>query len=143
MASAGLLMHFGVDTTQIALLANDLKIVRSRLKPALNTPARNSARKVRDDARANWRNAPGVTGKTTSYYPASITFEKKTSTGSLVEYEVGPDKELPQGALGNLFEYGLSTPRRGLPKPHLGPALDAEAAVFERALLDAVVKAIL
>lgn len=38
-------------------------------------------------------------------YPASITYETKIK-GLGVEALIGPDKSLPQGALGNLITYG-------------------------------------
>lgn len=56
------------------------------------------------------------------HYPRSITYDTKvTATG--VEAEIGPDKNGPQGALGNILEYGTS---KNAPLAHLGPAFDRE-----------------
>lgn len=51
-----------------------------------------------------WRQEAGFS-RHAPYYPASITFELRWK-GSALEAEIGPDKALPQGALGNLIEYG-------------------------------------
>lgn len=56
-------------------------------------------------------------------YPASITYDIKAKVDS-VEGEIGPDKALPQGPLGNLLEFGTA---KAPPMPHLGPALDENA----------------
>lgn len=53
-------------------------------------------------------------------YPASITYDSKWD-GNTIEVEVGPDKDRPQGALGNLLEYGSVN---NAPVAHLGPAFD-------------------
>jgi hypothetical protein len=71
-------------------------------------------------------------------YARSISYDTWFA-GSSVTSEIGPDKDKPQGPLGNLLEYGTGdTP----PIPHLGPALDAEEPRFLRAIEDAVAKAI-
>jgi hypothetical protein len=67
-------------------------------------------------------------------YPASITYETRVR-GFGIEALIGPDKDRPQGALGNLLEYGSAN---NAPLAHLGPALDLEGARFEKALLDVV-----
>lgn len=61
-------------------------------------------------------------------YPQSITHDvRATLTG--VEAEIGPDKGLAQGALGNLIEYGsVNNP----PHNDLGQAHDAEEPVWVR-----------
>ncbi len=71
-------------------------------------------------------------------YPRSITYDLRTTlTGAWAE--IGPDKSRRQGALGNVIEYGtVNNP----PRPHIGPAADAERPRFERALEDLAVKAL-
>lgn len=66
-------------------------------------------------------------------YPASITYETHVRGGGTVEGLVGPDKDRPQGALGNLLEYGSAN---NAPLTHLGPALDIEGPDFEKAMRD-------
>ncbi len=63
-------------------------------------------------------------------YPRSITSEVKIA-GSAIEAHVGPDKDLAQGALGNILEYGTSN---NAPIAHLGPALDIEGPNFAKAM---------
>jgi len=67
-------------------------------------------------------------GPHTPAYAASISYDMRYTPGSITA-EIGPDKDRPQGALGNIFEYGTGDPPRA-PIPHLGPALEAEADNF-------------
>lgn len=65
-------------------------------------------------------------------YPSSIGYDLYYLPGS-IRARIGPDKDKRQGALGNLLEYGsVNNP----PRPHLSPALDAEAPRTERAIAD-------
>ena len=71
-------------------------------------------------------------------YPRSITFDAYISlTGPSAV--IGPDKAKPQGALGNILEYGTS---KNAPIPHLAPAAEAEAPRFEAALEALAIKAL-
>lgn len=71
-------------------------------------------------------------------YPNSITYDSyETKTAAWAE--VGPDKQKPQGPLGNIIEYGGL---RGAPLPHVGPAADREAPRFEQAMADLAERAI-
>ncbi|MFJ8474197.1 hypothetical protein [Kitasatospora sp. NPDC094011] len=93
-----------------------------------------TARTIRDDARQR------ISGhRYLPRYPQSITYDiKPTPTG--VEAEIGPDKQLSQGALGNIIEYGTS---KNPPMPHLGPALDAAGPDAEHGITTAVQDALL
>lgn len=62
--------------------------------------------------------------------PYAIGFDTKI-LGGLIEGEVGPDKDKPQGALGNLLEYGSLN---NSPIPGGAPSLLAEKPKFERAM---------
>lgn len=54
------------------------------------------------------------------HYPRSITADTEVEDGEIVG-RVGPDKDLKQGPLGNILEYGtVNNP----PNAHLGPAFD-------------------
>lgn len=84
---------------------------------------------VRDDARmfsSGLAHAPR--------YPRSITHEVifELATGTL-RGVIGPDKDLPQGALGNLLEFGSA---KNAPLAHLGPALDRHGPQFADDLAD-------
>jgi hypothetical protein len=70
--------------------------------------------------------------------PAAVTYDThETATGAWAE--IGPDKNRPQGALGNIAEYG--TPKNA-PIPFMRPAGEAETPRFERAMQDLAEKAL-
>ena len=59
-------------------------------------------------------------------YPYAIGYDFEVTT-RVMRWEVGPDKNRRQGALGNLIEYGsVNNP----PNPHVQPALNAEEEAF-------------
>lgn len=60
----------------------------------------------------------------------AVSYDRR-SHGSEVEWEIGPDKARPQGALGNIIEFGtVNNP----PIPGGMPALDKETPRTEKAL---------
>lgn len=65
-------------------------------------------------------------------YPRSITFDAGWK-GSAYEAEIGPDKDLPQGALGNLLTFGSAN---NPPTGHDVAVALAEAPKFEQAMSD-------
>lgn len=71
-------------------------------------------------------------------YPYSITYDV-TESAAGVSADIGPDKELSQGPLGNIIEYGT---RKNAPIPHLGPALDENADDLERGVEIAVAQSL-
>lgn len=73
-------------------------------------------------------------------YPNSITYDvDDKGVGVGVEAEIGPDKDLRQGPLGNILEYGtVNNP----PYAHLGPALDRWSPDFVEGLEKAAVDAL-
>ncbi|HEY9474268.1 MAG TPA: hypothetical protein VIS06_10505 [Mycobacteriales bacterium] len=84
-----------------------------------------NAQKVRDDARrfaSGLRHAP--------LYPYAITYDTRVGVG-WAEAVIGPDKDRPQGALGNILEYGTT---KNPPYAHLGPALDRNTPDLVRGL---------
>jgi hypothetical protein len=74
-----------------------------------------------------WRdNAIASSGRHARLYPYSISYDVQPFPGG-AQAEIGPDKGRPQGALGNLLEYGSSKNR---PHNDGGRALLAEAPRF-------------
>lgn len=77
-------------------------------------------------------------------YPYTISYDT-TPTLFGATAEIGPDKDKQVGGgphrtpgnLGAILEYGSVN---SAPVPHLGPALDAERPLFERALADLEVR---
>lgn len=118
-------MDVRVDASEVHRLAADLTAlgpeVAAKARPVVLKGAVNVQRDARDLASGH---------RGLGAYPRSITFD--LDDGGL-SAEIGPDKELPQGPLGNIVEYGTS---KNAPMPHLGPALDNEAPKFEEALAD-------
>jgi len=81
------------------------------------------------------RRARGI-GRHARRYPYSIGYDVYQGLRGPTA-EIGPDKNRPQGALGNLLEYGsVNNP----PHPHMIPAGAAEAPRFEQALGDLAVR---
>jgi hypothetical protein len=66
-------------------------------------------------------------------FPRSISYSIYPGGLRTVVVEVGPDKDRPQGALGNILYFGTSN---NGPVRDIGKALRDETPRFERALLD-------
>jgi hypothetical protein len=81
-----------------------------------------------------WRdNAKKSAGHHARAYPATVSYEMGalSALAGQVEAEIGPDKNKPQGALGNLLEFGsVNSP----PHNDGGRALRDEAPKFEAEL---------
>lgn len=104
-----------IDGNELADLAADLGRVGPAAVKNIMKAGDFAATELRDIVREK---APG--GAMTPAYPASITWDRDPLAGfGVAAWEVGPDKDRPQGALGNLLEYGS---RNNAPIPHLGPA---------------------
>lgn len=115
------------DISGLTELVADLTAAPGRAQRKVDGVVRKGAVNVKNDAQrliSGLAHAP--------LYPASITFDAKWELGGYVA-EIGPDKDRPQGALGNLLEYGSAN---NAPLTHLGPALDLEGPKFEKAIAD-------
>lgn len=94
---------------------------------------------IRTDAR---QRASGIRHAPT--YPFTITYDSHPTPGGAYA-NIGPDKSKEVGGgphrtpgdLGVFFEYGGP---HNAPRPHLGPALEAERPRFERSLADLEVR---
>lgn len=64
--------------------------------------------------------------------PYAVTYDT-TFSGQQAGAEIGPDKDRPQGALGNIPEFGTVN---NAPIPGGAPALESERPRFERAMND-------
>ncbi len=75
----------------------------------------------------DWQaNARATAGRHARLYPASIGYDLTSGPGGTGAV-IGPDKDRPQGALGNLLEYGSS---KNAPHNDGGRALAAEEPRF-------------
>jgi hypothetical protein len=120
------------DTSEVDVgLAGELgKIAGDAVKP-LREVVQTSARRIRDGMRSDARGHAH-----SPYFPSSITYETKFALGG-VESEIGPDKGLPQGALGNILYFGTS---KNGPVLNINGPLDTEAPRFQKAVEDAAGK---
>ena len=116
---------FVMDTSELNTLSAQLEAHASAITPEVTAVVHKGAVNVKRDARqfaSGLRHAP--------HYPYSIDFDMLEDPGS-IGAEIGPDKDHPQGALGNILEYGTA---KNPPFAHLGPALDREGPKFMAAL---------
>ncbi len=116
---------FVVDFSELNALAGEFTEKAATLPPKAEAVVFKGALNVKRDARqfaSGLRHAP--------HYPYSISFDMLDEPGS-IGAEIGPDKDHPQGALGNILEYGTA---KNPPFAHLGPALDREGPKFLAAL---------
>lgn len=76
------------------------EVMRREVEAVVKRGAMNVKRDWRDNAKA-------TSGSHARAYPYSISFDgpERVGTNEIVAV-IGPDKDKPQGALGNLLEYG-------------------------------------
>jgi hypothetical protein len=105
------------DTSELTELSNDLGKIPGRMVKDQVAAVEKSARRVESSWRQRWSgisHAPNLA--------KAVTHEVKTRPGEVTGI-IGPDKDLRQGALGNIIEYGTSN---NAPIPGGGPALKSE-----------------
>lgn len=118
-----------VDWREFQELARDLGAVPETAGKNIRQAVEVTARKTKDhwrDGAKGMAHAPG--------HPFSVSYDMKGFEGfgaSVVSAEIGPDKSGPQGALGNLIEFGS----RNNPPQGIGQAaLHANEEDFARGL---------
>jgi hypothetical protein len=119
------------DTHEVTALVDAIsKASAPALKDITAVVAKGALNIKKDAARrsSGLRHAPA--------YPRSITYDMHFSLRG-PSAEIGPDKNRPQGALGNLIEYGSIN---NAPHPHMRPAADAEEPRFAKAIEAVAVK---
>jgi hypothetical protein len=115
----------GSRTHELFALATELVTSSARVETAATAAVHESAARVVDEARSIVSGHPHL-----QQYPDSITFDVDVNGGSIAA-EIGPDKDLPQGALGNLIEYGSAN---NAPIEHLNGPVEHEAQHLEEEL---------
>ena len=101
----------------------------ARVVPRARRDARAVVRRGAVNIKRDWRaNARGSAPKHAPYYPQSISFDVNPYGPNVTLAIIGPDKGGPQGALGNLLEYGSA---KNPPHRDGGRALDVEEPRFE------------
>ncbi len=126
-------MTLRVDTSALDKLVADLGQIPATVLPEARKVVARGANNIKKDARKRWRGHPHA-----RMLPYAVSYDVKQRATS-VEAEIGPDKDKPQGALGNLFEYGSLN---NAPIPALAPALQAEEPGFVKYLEELAVKAL-
>lgn len=119
------------DSPELVKLLQDLVDAPARIGPALEGVISKGALNIKTAARAAAPNPHHA-----NLYRNSITYTL-TTEGAVTSAEVGPDKDLPQGALGNLLEFGSA---KGFVQPHLVPAWEVEAPKTEEHIGNAAVQ---
>lgn len=119
------------DTSELDGLVKDLGKVPGKAVPVLTGVMKQSSGRVRDQLRAD---AQGIGHA--PHFPKSITDEMKPGLG-VIGAEVGPDKDLRQGALGNILYFG--TAKNAAVLDINGP-LDREEPKLSKAAADALLE---
>lgn len=108
----------------LSRLASDLRKSGDDVEKEASAVIKRGAMNIKRGWKSNAKSSSGAPWA--PYYPNSITFDEDR-TGPLLNAEIGPDKNLPQGPLGNLLEFGsVNNP----PHNDGGRALRAEAPKY-------------
>lgn len=108
-------------------LAADLGKIPGRMVSKQIAAVEGSSKRVEAGWRQRWSSISHA-----PHIPQAITHEVKVRPGQVTGI-IGPDKDLRQGALGNILEYGTSN---NAPIPGGGPALQAEEPRLLKAIAD-------
>jgi hypothetical protein len=116
-------MSINANTRQLDELAAVFRVNAVQAQVQARAVVARGALNVKNGWRAN---ATATAGRHGRLYPASISYDMRPHpTGASAE--IGPDKTRPQGALGNLLEFGSVTNPTHMDGAR---ALAAEAAAF-------------
>lgn len=112
------------DVRELVRLAEVLTLNLHHAERDMTAIVNRGALNIKNDWRTNARATAGQHGR---IYPYSINYDLKAMPGG-ASAEIGPDKGLPQGALGNLLEFGsVNNP----PHNDGGRALAKEEPLFQ------------
>lgn len=111
-------------------LLADLQTAGTRAMDGIYATTAKAALNIKTEAA---RNAPNRHGSL-KLYPKSITYDIERFGRVGVQAEIGPDKDLPQGALGNLIEFGSV---HNHAEPSLIPAWEKESETWIKFVSDA------
>lgn len=108
-----------MESSQVRELAADLGRVPAKSVPAVDQVMKRGANNVKRDMRRHAEGHP-----TFPHFPRSISYDRVPSEDERITYEIGPDKDRMQGALGNLLYFGSS---------NNAPVLDIEHGLRDEA----------
>lgn len=115
-----------VNSVGIEVLAADLARAEALAPGATRTVVVANARELQQSWRRRW------SGIKPSSLAASVTFSVTRGVGS-VKAEIGPDKQIGGGPLGNLIEFEFGSPKSA-PTPGGLPSAQEQEPKFERSL---------
>lgn len=119
-----------VNTLGLEALAADLARAQLQTPAAARVTVAAAAKETQQAWQRAW------SGIRPAGLAASITYDITPGVGSF-KAEIGPDKSIGAGPLGNIIEFGTS---KNAPIPGGLPALDAQAPKLERTLTLAALK---
>lgn len=124
-----------LDLRQFDELVADLGKIPGRLAPQVAATVKKGAQNIKDDWADRWSDLDSA-----PRLDAAISYSLAGGGYGVFAAEIGPDKDRPQGALGNLVEYGSVN---NAPIPGGAPALDAEEPRFTKAIAGAAADAVI
>lgn len=89
------------ETDELKHLVEDLGKVSSRAVPAIAAVVKKGAQNVKADMVSDAESDGHY-----QHFSRTITYEIQVGRPGSIEYEIGPDKQRRQGALGNLLYFG-------------------------------------
>jgi hypothetical protein len=113
-----------INVRELVQLARVLEENLAEAEPQIAAIVTRGALNVKNGWRAN---ATVTAGRHARRYPSSVSYDVTPIPGG-ASAEIGPDKGRPQGALGNLLEFGSAN---NPPHNDGGRALATEAPQFE------------
>lgn len=110
---------FSIDMSEVTAFEHDLGRVAGRMVADVDATVKKGADNIKRDMEAH---ASGrLAGGYAKHFPRTISYDRAAKFG-LIAYEVGPDKDRAQGALGNLLYFGSK---------NNDPVLDIEVGIGE------------
>lgn len=88
-------------------LANDLGRIAGHAVKDVDEVLKKGAQNVKEEMRADVRSSRHFSSKKKAGLEQSITYDSRYSLGT-PRYEIGPDKNIGGGALGNIYYFGTS-----------------------------------
>lgn len=131
MASQSTSIDF--DTSDLIRLSVDMGKMPGKAVAGIEAVAAKAALNIKNGLAAEATGHPMF-----PQFASAISYDRKLAIGS-VEYEIGPDKQRPAGALGNILYFGTS---KNAPVLNLMGPLEAEEPNFIKYLELVAVKAI-
>ncbi|GAA1164151.1 hypothetical protein F4556_002362 [Kitasatospora gansuensis] len=93
------------DISELGILAARIARAGAEVEREAAAVVSRGALNIKNDWRAN---AARSAGRHARLYPSTIGYDLHVLPGGGARAVIGPDKDLPQGPLGNILEYGTA-----------------------------------